>query len=69
MVVAPVTTRIRGIETEVVLDSKDGMPRQCAISLDNLRTVPKALLTEQITQLDAERLQEICHALNASVDC
>lgn len=69
VVVAPVSTRMRGIETEVALGVEDGMPRKCAISLDNLRTVPKALLTKQITQLDPARLPEICRALNASVDC
>ena len=45
------------------------MPRECVISLDNLRTVPKALLTEPITMLGPERLDEICRALNTAADC
>jgi len=39
------------------------------ISLDNVRTVPKALLTEPITMLASEKLADLCRALNAAVDC
>ena len=45
------------------------MPRECAISLDNLRTVPKALLTEPIAQLSPERMPQVCGALRAATDC
>jgi len=69
VVVAPITTRIRGVTSEVLLGADDGLPRDCAISLDNLRTVPKSLLVTQITQLGPERMREVCRALSASVDC
>jgi len=69
VVVAPLTTRIRGIASEVLLNVEDGLPRECVISLDNLRTVPKSLLTEQITQLGPQRMRDVCRALGASVDC
>ncbi len=49
IVVALVTRTIRGIDTEVQIGPADGMPVECAISLDNLRTVPRSLLTEPIT--------------------
>ncbi len=58
VVVATVSKHIWGIETEVLLGSEDGMPRECAISLDNLRTVPKGQLTEEITVLAPERVHE-----------
>ena len=58
MVVALVTRTIRGIDTEVQLGPADGMPVECAVSLDNLRTVPRALLTESITKLDPERMAD-----------
>ena len=45
------------------------MPVACAFSLDNLRTVPKALLTESITRLGAERMDEICRALIRAAGC
>jgi mRNA interferase MazF len=69
VVVALITSRKRGLKSEVVLGPEDGMPQECVIALDNLRTVPKALLTEPITTLGADKLTELCRALNASVDC
>lgn len=63
------TRTIRGIETEVQLDASDGMPRECAISLDNLRAVPKALLVEPITELGAGKMAEVCKALEAAAGC
>ena len=69
VVVALVTGRRRGLSSEMTLGPEDGMPRECAISLDNLRTVPKALLTEAITQLGPERMPQVCRALGAATDC
>ena len=69
VVVALVTRTIRGIDTEVQLGPADGMPVECAVSLDNLRTVPQALLTESITRLDAERMDEVCRALARATGC
>ena len=69
VVVALVTRTIRGIDTEVELGPEDGMPVTCAVSLDNLRTVPKALLTESITQLDTARMDAICRALTRAGRC
>lgn len=69
VVVALVTRTARGIETEVELGPADGMPVECAISLDNLRTVPAALLTEPITKLDVAKLDAVCRALARSAGC
>lgn len=69
VVVALVTRTIRRIETEVEIGPDDGMPVACAVSLDNLRTVPQALLTEPITRLDAARMDLICRALAHSTGC
>jgi len=69
VVVALVTRTIRGLDTEVELGPADGMPVECAVSLDNLRTVPQALLTESIARLDAERLDAICKALSRAAGC
>lgn len=69
VVVALVTRTIRGTETEVEIGPMDGMPVACAVSLDNLRTVPQSLLTEPITRLDAAKMDAICHALSRSAGC
>ena len=69
VVVALVTRTIRGIDTEVELGPADGMPIECVVSLDNLRTVPQALLTESIARLDAARMDDICRALQRAAGC
>jgi mRNA interferase MazF len=69
VVVATVSSRLRGLGSEVRLGLKDGMPRECAISLDNLRTVPKAQLVEAITELGAEKMDEVCRALALASGC
>jgi mRNA interferase MazF len=67
--VAPATRTVRSIPTEVELDRDDGMPERCVLSLDNVRTVPKAQLTERVTSLSPARIQEVCTALNRAMGC
>lgn len=66
---APVTRTVRGLATEVPLGRADGMPRECAVSLDNLRVIPKAELTQRICVLDPVTLAAACVALGHAVDC
>ena len=61
--VAPVTSTVRDIPSEVLLTSKDGLPRDCAVNLDHVQTVSKTKLGALITTLSAERLREIRAAL------
>ena len=60
---------VRDIPAEVELGPDDGMPVVCAVALNNLRTVPEALLTEQITTLSAERVRAVCAALRRATAC
>ena len=69
VVVALVTRTIRGIESEVQIGPADGLPVECAVSLDNLRTVPRGLLTEPITKLHPARMGAVCRALAHSAGC
>ena len=69
VVVALITTRKRNLESEVMLGVDDGLPRECVISLDNVRTVPKALLIEPITVLGAAKFAEVCRSLSAASGC
>ena len=65
----PATIAVRGIPTEVPLDEDDGMPRPCVLSLDNATLVRRALLTERITRLGAEKMNEVCRALGHATAC
>jgi mRNA interferase MazF len=69
VLVAPATRTVRGIATEVALTREDGMPDDCALSFDNITTVPKALLTERIVSLGETRLTEVCAALRTATGC
>ncbi len=61
--VAPITTTIRSIPSEVVLRREDGMPRDCAINLDHLQTIQKARLGQVIASLPHVRWAEVDAAL------
>jgi mRNA interferase MazF len=65
----PATRTIRQIPTEVVLDRGDGMPEECALSLDNLSLIPKELFRSRITRLSVDRLSEVCRALGLASGC
>jgi mRNA interferase MazF len=69
VVVAPATRTVRDIPTEVPLDRGDGMPEACALSLDNVTLVAKGALRSLICTLGADRMQQVCTALRAAIDC
>jgi mRNA interferase MazF len=67
--VAPVTSTIRGVASEVVLGPDDGMKDACAINLHNIVTVPKAGLGRLLVSLNARRLDQVCAAIAFSLGC
>ena len=62
--VAPITSTIRDIPTEVVLTEEDGMPNRCAANFDNLQSVPRGNIGDRITRLTARRMREAATALS-----
>lgn len=69
-VVAPCTTTIRGLASEVVLEpGVDPVPLPCAATLDSVENVPIATLTDRLGRLSDARIREICDALAVAVDC
>jgi mRNA interferase MazF len=69
IVVAPITRTVRNIDSEIRLDSDDGMPELCAASFDNLRTVPRSMMSTKLSRLSTERLSEICGAVSFALEC
>jgi mRNA interferase MazF len=61
--IAPITTTIRGIPSEVVLGIDQGLPQDCAVNFDHLQTVPKAKVGRLITSLSAEKMTHASAAL------
>lgn len=66
--IAPVTSTVRDIPAEVILDESDGMQRRCAINLDHLQTVPKDRIGGTIATLDARTMREVARALVFALD-
>ena len=63
LTVAPITTTIRDIPTEVLLTREDGLPNECAVNLDNIQTVPTSHLGALIARLSPERMDEVQRAV------
>ena len=66
--VAPVTSVIRDIPTQVVLSEQDGMPRECAVNCDHVQTVAKGKIGPAITTLPADRMEEVRQAIAFALD-
>src|ERR1019366_2889960 len=65
--VAPVTSTIRGVPSEVVLNEEDGMKSPCAVNLHNAVTVSQQRLGRRLARLSAARMYEVCAALRFSL--
>lgn len=61
--VVEITTRTRGLETEVLLGARDGLPRTCCANADNVLTIDKSWLDERIGALTPEKLARLDRAL------
>ena len=62
--IAPITSTIRRIPTELLLTEQDGVPHTCAANFDNLQTVPKSNIGDRITRLTSRRMKEAAAAVS-----
>ena len=68
--VAPCTTTIRGLVSEVVLEpGDDPVPRRSAVNLDSVESVSISILVSRLGRVRDTRMREICAALAVAVDC
>ena len=67
--VAPITSAIRGVPSEIVLDEEDGMKASCAVNLHNAVTISQDRLGRRVAHLSSLRMGEICAALRFSLGC
>ncbi len=68
--VAPCTTTVRGLRSEVILEpGEDPVPRRTAINLDSVESVSIAVLVDRMGTLSGQRMGEVCAALEVAVDC
>lgn len=68
--VAPCTTTIRELASEVLLEpGDDPVPQRSAVNLDSVESVSVGVLVERLGRLGDARMREICSALAVAVDC
>ena len=67
--VAPVTSSIRGVPSEVLLDAADGMKGRCVINLHNAVTVSQQRLGKRVARLGERRMSEVCTAMRFALGC
>ena len=66
--VAPITTTVRDIPSEVWLSKQDGMSKDCAINLDHIQTVSKGKIGSLITTLPADKLEKVSAAIQFALN-
>ncbi len=69
VLVAPITTRVRGAPSELEVGPGEGLPVVSVASFDNIRPFPKSLLVRRLGALDATRRHELCSVAGATLDC
>lgn len=69
IVVAPVTSTLRPVPTNVAVGPGEGLDHDCVAVFDNVASVPKSVLTVRLGALGAPRRSELCRALATLADC
>jgi mRNA interferase MazF len=67
--VAPITSTVRDVPSEVILDIDDGMKGRCAINLHHAITISQARLGRRVGNLSAARMEEVGAALRFALGC
>ena len=67
--VAPITSTIRGVPSEVALGPEDGLRQSCAVNLHNVVTISKDRVGRRVCQLPDDRMHAVCAALEFALGC
>ena len=67
--VAPITSAVRDVPSEVILDIEDGMKGRCAVNLHNAVTIAQTRLGQRVSNLSPARMEEVCAALRFALGC
>jgi mRNA interferase MazF len=69
VVVAALTTTIRGVMSELRLGAPDGLRRDCVVSFDNLHTLRRDAFRRKVGELRPSRMHEVCRTLADALGC
>jgi mRNA interferase MazF len=66
--VAPITTTVRDIPSEVFLSKQDGMIKECAINLDHIQTVSRGKIGSLLTTVSPDKLEQVSDAIQFALN-
>jgi mRNA interferase MazF len=69
VMVAPITSTIRGAPGEVVVGEGEGLKHASAVNLDHVQTVERARLAGYVGSVRRDKMAEVCRALAIAVGC
>jgi mRNA interferase MazF len=69
VMVAPITSTVRGIASEVHVGSDEGLRHDSAVNLDHVQTVERARLSKYLGKLAPEKMRAVCRALAFAAGC
>ena len=67
--IAPITTTIRGLPSEVRLSTDDGLKQDSVANLDHILSVRQGDLRKYVGHLDEARMREVCRAAAIALGC
>jgi len=67
--VAPISSTVRGVPSEVMLGAEDGLKFECAVNLHNLVTIPRQHVGKRIGKLSDVRMRAVCRAIGFALGC
>lgn len=69
VMVAPITSTIRGLPSEVAVGVAEGLKHESAVKLDHVQTVEQSKLVGYVGHLDLNKMRDVCRALAIAVGC
>lgn len=66
--VAPITSTVKGLSSEVLVGPANGLDHACAVALDNVVTVPRNLLGRTVGHLTVEQEAQLARAVVLAYD-
>lgn len=69
VMVAPITSTVRGAPSEVVVGVREGLKHESAVNLDHVQTIERSRLEGYVGHLGLDKMREVCRALAVATGC
>ena len=69
VMVAPITSTVRGAPSEVVVGVEEGLKKASAVNLDHVQTVEQRRLGAHVGSVGPEIIAKVCRALAIATGC